>query len=39
MVGLINNKLGRIWKKVVMASFETLSHQLLGGTDKNHESL
>jgi hypothetical protein len=35
----MNNELKRIWKEVIMASFEVLFQHLPGGTEKNHKKL
>jgi hypothetical protein len=34
---VMNNYLGRTWKKAVMAQLKILSHHLPGGNEENHE--
>jgi hypothetical protein len=38
MIGLVNNKLERLWKEAVMALFEVLPQALSGGTDEENQN-
>jgi hypothetical protein len=36
IIGLVNNKLARLWKEAVMALFEVLPQAMSGGTEQEN---